>query len=301
MKIMYKLFVMMTLQFALVTVVFAQKAIIEDEGVDISDSEFEYLVSRWTRQMRDAALADEGDRLELINLSLANKKVARMANQVALENPAARWQYQLGLEAYQRDFVFRQYRESLQTPDFSDLAQERYKLKYEKIAAIPEKRVSSHILFAVKLGSSGKREEITPKAQGVLDQLRAGADFSKMVAEYSDEPGAVEKDGKFDKWVAYGELGVSPRYTNGLFSIASVGEYSDLVSTQFGIHIIRLDGIQEKSYKPYEEVKADIIKELEAEYISLSMKEYVGGFNITENAVIDEEAIEMILAPYASE
>ncbi len=65
---------MMALQFALVGVVFAQKAIIEDEGVDISDSEFEYLVSRWTGQMRDAAVADAGDRLELINLSLRIRK-----------------------------------------------------------------------------------------------------------------------------------------------------------------------------------------------------------------------------------
>ena len=27
----------------------------------------------------------------------------------------------------------------------------------------------------------------------------------------------------------------------------------------------------------------------------------LGGFNMTENAVIDDEAVEMILAPYASE
>ncbi len=31
------------------------------------------------------------------------------------------------------------------------------------------------------------------------------------------------------------------------------------------------------------------------------MKAYVGGFNMTDNAVIDDEAVDMILAPYASE
>ncbi len=301
MKTMYKLFTLTAIQFALVGIVFAQKTIIEDEGVNISDSEFEYLVTRWTGQMRDAAVADAGDRLELINMALANKKVARLASEVALENSSLRWSYQLGLEAYQRDFVLRQYRNSLQVPDVSNLAQEEYRVNRDKIAAVPEKRISSHILFATKPTDPSYREEIRPTAQGVLDQLRAGADFSKMVADHSDEPGADSKDGKFDRWITLGETGVSRPYTAGLFSIASVGEYSDLVSTQFGFHIIRLDDIQEKSYKPYEEVRNDIIEKLEAEYIKLSMKAYVGDFNMTDNAVIDHEAVDMIIAPYASE
>ncbi|MEH6585329.1 MAG: peptidylprolyl isomerase [Halioglobus sp.] len=290
------------LQLALITAAFAQSPIVQDEGIVISDKEFEYLVTRWTKQMRDVAIQDEGDRLELINLALANKKIARQADEVAQQNPDVLWQYQLGLEAYQRDFVLRQYRDSLQVPDFSELAQEQYTVNREKNAAIPERRISSHILFVTKPGMPGDaREKITADAQSVLDQLRAGADFVEMVKQYSGEPGAAVKEGKFDKWVQYGEVGVSPPYSEGLFTIASVGEYSELVQTQFGLHIIRLDGIQEKSFKSFDEVKADIVQKLEAEYVKLAMKEWVGRFQMTNDAVIDSEAVESILAPYAKQ
>ena len=245
MKTMYKLFTLTAIQFALVGIVFAQKTIIEDEGVNISDSEFEYLVTRWTGQMRDAAVADAGDRLELINMALANKKVARLASEVALENSSLRWSYQLGLEAYQRDFVSSAVpRTRCKRQTVSDSgARAIYSGKYrDKIAAVPEKRVSSHILIAVQslLDHPQDREEIRPTAQGVLDQLRAGADFSKMVAESLRRAGCgFEKDGKFDRWVSlWGDSVYRVDTLHGLFSIASVGEYSDLVATSVWISIL---------------------------------------------------------------
>ena len=299
MKTVKKILLIASMQLLFVGGALGQDTVIQDGEVAISDKEFEYLVSQWTKQMRESAIADNGDKLELINLTLANKKVSAQADQIARQNPDVTWKYQLGLESYQRDFVLRQYRESIELPDFSDLAQEQYTVKREKYAAVPERRISSHILFASVPGNP--RDEILIKAQEVLDELRAGADFVEMVTLYSGEPGAKEKKGKFDKWISYGEIGVSPPYSEGLFTIGEVGEYSELVQTQFGVHIIRLDGVQEKSYKTFEEVKDVIIKEMETEYIGLAMKDYVSQFHISDDAVIDNDAVDAILAPYAQQ
>ncbi|MEP4147272.1 MAG: peptidylprolyl isomerase [Halioglobus sp.] len=273
------------------------QTIIQDGDAEMSFDEFAYKVTRWTPQMREVALVDEGDRLELINLALANKKLADYADEFVADDSELYWEYVNGLQTYQRDFVLRKYSNDLQTPDFSELAKEQYVALKEKYAAVPERRMSSHILFSSPPGLP--REEVTIKAQGVLDQLRAGADFEEMVAMHSGEPNAAEKKGKFNRWVSYGEIGVSPRYSEGLFTIGTVGEYSELVNSQFGIHIIRLDGVQEKSYKTFEEVKSEIEKGLEADYRKLAMKEFISQFQMSDKVVIDNDAVETILKPYA--
>jgi peptidyl-prolyl cis-trans isomerase C len=277
----------------------ADEYIVTDGPVGLTYQEMEYAVSQWTDQMRGVAVQDEGDRLELVNLVLANRKIALEAEKIAKEaGEQEYYKYMEGLQAYQRDYALRAYRDAIELPDFSELAKERYVVGKEKNAKVPERRISSHILFAAPPGMD--RKEIKIKAQEVLDELRAGADFEAYVEQYSQDPGSRKKKGKFDRWMKFGELGVSPPYSEGLFTIENVGEYSELVQTQFGVHIIRLDGIQEASYKSFEEVKDAIVAELEAEYVKLEMKDRVASFNMTDAAVVDDEAIQQILAPYTA-
>ncbi len=68
------------------------------------------------------------------------------------------------------------------------------------------------------------------------------------------------------------------------------------MQTQFGVHIIRLDGIREKSYKPFEEVKETIVAEMRAEYQRLALKDYVAQFNMTDEATVDMDAVNAVLA-----
>ena len=177
------------------------------------------------------------------------------------------------------------------------LAEERYETQKDKYALVKERRISSQIL--IKSPPGVPREPALAEANEVLKQLRAGADFQEMVKEHSDEPGAVQKKGKFDRWVTYGQVGVEPRYTEGLFSIAKVGEYSEPVQSQFGVHIIRLDGIKPKFYQPFEKVKDKIEQDLANEYVRLAMKDYITRFNMGKDAVVDDEAVKAILKPYA--
>ena len=220
------------------------------------------------------------------------------ADKVVEENPELGPAYHNGIEAYQRDFVLTRHRDAIVYPDFTELAKEQYKLQREKYAAVPETRISSHILFSSPPGQD--RTAVLAEAEEVLQQLRSGADFNKMVAAHSDEPTAAERNGKFDRWLQYGENRVSPPYTEGLFGIASVGEYSDLVQTEFGVHIIRLDGIQEKSYQALKRWKTRSLADLRAEYTALEMKDFVTRFNMSEDVRIDAAVIDEILSSYAT-
>ena len=274
----------------------AQKYVVKDGDVTISYDEMQFLVTRWTPQMRDVALQDQGDRLELINLSLANKKVAAQADQLAKDNPDIYWDYEAGLRAYKRDYMLRHFQDNIEYPDFTELALEEYNVKKNKVALNPEKRLSSHILFASPPGLP--RDDVMVKAQGVLDELLAGADFVEMVTKYSEEPGAAAKKGLFNRWMTFGDKDVSPPYSKGVFEIEKVGDYGGLVNTQFGVHIIRLDGIQEATYKPFDEVKEQLIAKYKNDYRQLALKDFVAQFHMGDDVIIDDEAIDKILAPY---
>ncbi len=273
--------------------------VVRDGEVILDREELIYSVEKWTPAMRAAAINDKGDRLELINMVLVNKKLAHASKGYVVEHPDLKQEYDAGIEAYQRDFLLRHFRDSLVYPNFDKLAKERYTLEKDKYALVPERRISSQILIASAPGQP--RDAALAEAKDVVQQLRNGADFLEMVKEHSDEPRAVEKQGKFDHWVSYGEIGVEPRYSEGLFTIAKVGEYADPVQTRFGVHIIRLDGIKEKHYKTFDEVKGAIEKDLASEYQRLALKNYLAKFNMSDKVEIDDEAITEILAPYATD
>jgi hypothetical protein len=95
-----------------------------------------------------------------------------------------------------------------------------------------------------------------------------------------------------------GDPQISPPFLAGLFEIEEIGGYSTVVETQFGFHIIRLDEIQDSYYRPYEEIREEIIGRLEGEYRELAGKEFRSRFLLTDEVRIDGPAMKEIFAPY---
>ena len=276
----------------------APSNIIEDGGVGIGRAELEQIISRWTPQMLEAAANDKGDRLELLNVALGSKKIALEGDKMTPEkNGDTYWKYVLSIRGAKQSFVLKNFMDTLVIPDMIELSKERYTTQKDKYAKVKEQRYSSHILFMCLPGQCD-RSKLKVEAQVVLDELRQGADFVEFVHKHSEDESTKVKDGLFDRWMEMGEAGVTPPYSGGLFEISKTGEYADLVESQFGVHIIRLDGIRESHYLPYEEVKDTIITRLENEYRKLSAKDFNSQFIITDKAFIDGKAMDEIFAPY---
>ena len=123
-----------------------------------------------------------------------------------------------------------------------------------------EEARARHILFRLPENASAEREErVRGLAQGVLDDLRDGADFAAAAAEHSEDDGTAE---------AGGDLGFFPRglmmppFEEAAFSLP-VGELSDLVRTELGIHILRVEERLEAGLKPLEDVRPEVIDALQ--------------------------------------
>jgi len=279
----------------------AEQYVIEDGGVGLTREELQYLVKLWSPDMTQAAIKDPGDRIELLNMALASKKLAALASTIpASDNPEAYWKQVFSIRTIQARYAVNHFVDGIEVPDMTALAAERYQTEKDKYALVPEERYSSHILLLCEPGVCD-RDARRVEAQKILDELNAGADFRELAGKYSEDPGSKDEGGQFDAWLRMGTPNVAPHYLGGLFEIAEVGGYSGIVDTRFGLHIIRLDDMRPAHYKPYEEVKDAIIGSLRTEYIKLAAKQYDAGFRLTDKAVIDNAAVDEILAPYKME
>jgi peptidyl-prolyl cis-trans isomerase C len=105
----------------------------------------------------------------------------------------------------------------------------------------PEMVRASHILLstmdpATKTPIADDKKLAKRKvAEEVLKRARAGEDFAKLAKEFSEDPGSRENGGEYK--FSRGQM--VPEFENTAFSLA-INQVSDIVTTQFGYHIIKL-------------------------------------------------------------
>ena len=120
----------------------------------------------------------------------------------------------------------------------------------------PEKRHAHHILIPIAAPKDAKADAAAlDKARQVLAQLKAGKNFGALARKYSSDPGSAAHGGDLG-WAERDAY--VPAFANALFSM-KVGQVSQPVKTQFGYHIIRLDGIEPAHVPSLDEVHAQVL------------------------------------------
>lgn len=118
-----------------------------------------------------------------------------------------------------------------------------------------EKEVRArHILFKLDRNAAEEEEEkVREKATMVLEKARKGEDFVNLAKKYSEGPTAPKGGdlGYFSK----GRM--AKPFEEASFNIKK-GEISELVRTQFGYHIIKVEDVKEARVKGLEEVRKEI-------------------------------------------
>ncbi|ALS97819.1 SurA N-terminal domain-containing protein [Lacimicrobium alkaliphilum] len=129
--------------------------------------------------------------------------------------------------------------------------EEYYQLNAEQYRSEEERR-ASHILLEV---DDDNAEEQMALAQELRQRLQDGEDFAALAEEYSDDTFSAENGGDLD-W--FGREVMDPDFEEATFALQQEGDISEPVTTEFGIHLIKLTGIKPEQVQSLEELRDEI-------------------------------------------
>jgi len=108
----------------------------------------------------------------------------------------------------------------------------------------------------------------------IRDDLKNGsADFAGLAKQYSEDAGSAQRGGDLD----FIYKGVFPPEFDAAISQLKPGETSDIVTTPFGYHIIKLNEIKPAEYAKFDEVKGSIQRHMFMEEAKKLVSDYLAG------------------------
>ena len=137
---------------------------------------------------------------------------------------------------------------------------QRYDEQAEKYSSAEQREVA-HILVEVPAGADAATlKAAEARANKLAADARApGADFGALARAASDDAGSKAQGGSLG-WLSKG--GMPGAFDDAVFAMA-VGDVRGPVKTDFGWHVIRLNGVRGGEKRAFEDVREELAKELQ--------------------------------------
>jgi peptidyl-prolyl cis-trans isomerase D len=142
-----------------------------------------------------------------------------------------------------------------------------YKDHPEKIQ-LPEKRNVRHILILSPQDSNAESQVAKAKIEGLLAQIKQGADFAELAKVNSEDPGSASNGGELG-FFQRGDM--VPEFETAAFALKQAGDISDVIKTSYGYHLLQLVALESAKAPAFAEVREILAQELK---IETALKEY---------------------------
>jgi|PlaIllAssembly_1097288.scaffolds.fasta_scaffold00534_5 peptidyl-prolyl cis-trans isomerase D len=141
----------------------------------------------------------------------------------------------------------------------------------------PEERRASHILIQLpKDATEEQRKAARAKIEELLKQVRQSPnDFAKLAKDQSQDPGSAANGGDLG-FFSRGMM-VKP-FEDTAFALKE-GQVSDVVTSDFGFHIIKVTGVKAEKARSLDEAKEEIRTELKRQGAARKFAEVAETFN----------------------
>ena len=126
------------------------------------------------------------------------------------------------------------------------------------------------------------------EAKQIQARIQKGEDFKELAKKYSIDPQAGANGGE----LGYHPKGaLVPEYEQAAMKLTKVGQVSGIVKTQFGYHIIKLEGVKPPAYVSFEEVRDFIKQKMAQEKQAELIEKYINTLKKEANITIKEELL----------
>jgi len=140
-----------------------------------------------------------------------------------------------------------------------DAIQKMYDDYVESISG-REERSAKHILLPFGEDKSTAKS----KLESIKQEIDGGASFAELAKKYSQDTGSASDGGDLG-WIALGEM-VKP-FEQALFAMDK-DTVSNIVETQFGYHLIKLNDIRSEAVEPLAVKRAEFEEELKSDGVA---------------------------------
>ncbi|MEO8753814.1 MAG: peptidylprolyl isomerase [Casimicrobiaceae bacterium] len=154
--------------------------------------------------------------------------------------------------------------------------------------ATPAQVSATHILYDTRKHTS---EEAKKLAQDARARIAAGADMGKLAHEASDDPSAKANNGTLG-WFTQKEM--DPAFGEAAFALKNAGDLSEPVLSQFGWHIIRLDGRRPAAVRSYDEAHDEIMAQLRKRYVDEKKDEVLAAIRRDPKTQVNRDAVDAL-------
>lgn len=123
----------------------------------------------------------------------------------------------------------------------------------------PERVRARHVLLRVAPGASEEEvAQVRTRAEAALARIQGGEDFAAVASELSEDPGSKAQGGDLG-FFARGQM--VPAFEEVAFSLEP-GQTSELVKTDFGFHVIRVEERKAAEQRSFDDAAREIAEEL---------------------------------------
>jgi peptidyl-prolyl cis-trans isomerase C len=157
---------------------------------------------------------------------------------------------------------------------------------------MPEMVRASHILLTTR--DAAKSAELPEdqkaakrkQAEDLVKRARAGEDFAKLAKEFSEDPASKDKGGEY----TFPRGQMVPEFEVAAFSLKP-NEVSDVVTTQFGYHVIKLSEKIPAKKEDFEKAAPKIKEYLKQTAIQKAAQPYIEGLKSDAKVQILDEKL----------
>jgi peptidyl-prolyl cis-trans isomerase C len=126
------------------------------------------------------------------------------------------------------------------------------------------------------------------EAKQIKEKLKNGEDFVELAKQYSIDPNAKTTGGE----LGFHPKGtILPEYEEVAFKLVKVGQISGIVKTQYGYHIIRLEGTKPPAFVGFDEVRDFIKQQLAQDKQKGLIEKYIDDLKKSAKITINESLL----------